>query len=111
MTDVTLGNLMAEVQKIEASQKKGQLWEILLRSMVGVLSVAAVPAATHIVTLGNRVSVIEANRFTLQNAIEMERRIIDRPMPKWVQEQFLRMSGDMAEVKSELREIRKELKK
>lgn len=110
-----IDEVVAKLNQIEERAKRSYVWEFALRSIVGVAVAIAIPWATYIqgttADHESRLAVIESNRFTLQDAVQMERRIVDRPLPRWIQDVLTRITSDLVELKSEIREIHKSLKK
>ena len=71
-----------------------RLWDLILRLTVPMVVALAASVIYHEV----RLSVIESNRFTAEDATGMERRIRETLPPEWLRE-------DLAEIKGLLREM------
>ena len=71
------------------------MWDVIAKlSSAGVLACVAA-----IVTHEVRISVIEANRFTDEDALAMERRIMGAIPPPVVELQFASIAEDLQEIK------------
>ena len=71
-----------------------RVWDVLSKLMVAVTIAMGGAVITHEIRLGS----IESRQFTLQDANEMERRLLEHLPPSWLREDIKELKGGQKEI-------------
>lgn len=91
------------------SKSGDRAWEIILKAMVPLSLALGTWLAATTFDHAKRLERIEESRFTKADALEMERRIIDRSVPKWLANDLKQINESLTDVRDRLRALEKKV--